>query len=370
MNNIKETISGSFLCEFLTTKQIPESVRLVCDTFNLKHEVVSDFFQKRIIQNPYQNKIKNSGVGIWKDKRLVAFMGMFGQPWWIQGQNTVIGFAAYICVNPEYRGNGFGTKLINKSKECAVITGCTSLGVNTRPMYSKNGFHSIGKENDYFRDRVSYRLSLAKRLGSFAGYLLGSFWDLFLKPKGKDRKLMDSFNFSLVRRCDESFDELWERAKGGYVSCLERSSEYLNWRLFDSPTCPLQLAGIYDSGGLLRSFGVWHTITFDQNIRTAVLRDLFSAIDDDEAIKALLLHLLVHWRNMGISWVNFEVVHPRITQIFQTLGFEYVPWEGNRYHIHADCELNDNTWIGWFRSGLDGDYMDLKSPSEYRYENF
>jgi hypothetical protein len=284
---------------------------------------------------------------------------MFAQPWWICGREETIAFAAHTCVRKEWQGRGLGRRLIDKSKECAAIVASTSAGVGTQPLYAREGYRTFGQDNDFYRSRVSYGPSLGKRLGPYGARLAGPLLDRRLLPRQHERELMGRFRFARLPHCDETFDDLWRRARDGYGACLERSSRYLNWRLFDAPTCPLQLAGVFDDAGKLRCFAVWHTVRFDRHIRMAVLRDLFAASADDEALRAMLGHLFGHWRSEGISWASFEVAHPRITPLFQALGFAPVPSIGNRYYVHAARDLDETAWNGWLRSGLDGDYFDL-----------
>lgn len=343
----------------LQAADLDHCVALVARTFDIDAGIVRDWCSKRLLRNPWQETLNCLGIGIWAGTEMVACRLATAQPWAVAGEPVTIAFAAHTCVKQDWQGRGLGRLLIEKSKECAVIVASTSSGVGTQPLYAQADYRTFGQDNDFYRCRVSYGPSLGKRVGKFGAGLIGTLLDWFLPPRQRERELMGRFRFERLQHCDAAFDALWQRARNGYGACLERSSAYLNWRLFECPTCPLQLAGVFDSGGLLRCFAVWHTVRFDSHIRMTVLRDLFAVSDDDEALRAMIGHLFDCWRGEGITWASFEVAHPRLTALFQTLGFEHVPSIGNRYHIHADHELEDHVWSSWFRSGLDGDYFDL-----------
>jgi GNAT superfamily N-acetyltransferase len=333
------------------------------DHFEHDADVLRHWFEARVTRNPWQQAIDGIGVGIRHRGRLIAFRAMFAQPWWLEGRETVLAFAAHTSIDPAFRGAGLGSRLIAASRECAEITGSTSAGDITQKVYRKQGFFAIGGEgNDFFRLRVSYVGSMKSRLGAALGQWAGRACDAL--GTGVEVNLRDDRGFLLesVDRCDPEFDELWLRARAGYPSCLERSSRYLNWRLFDAPTHPLALLALRDVSRRLRAWGVWHELRYSRHVSCAVLRDLFVAVDDDVALDAFLRQAILHWRRCGLAWANLEVASPHMTQRFRAAGYEHVPSIGNRYHVHSRQPLAESTAGQWFRSGLDGDYFDTRMP--------
>lgn len=354
---------------FLTESDLPECVALGSHTFGLGKNSLEDWVQRRLFRNPYQANVHGFGIGA-REKiggTLVAYRMMLGQPWWLDSEPVMIAFAAHTAVASHLRGMGVGKELTRRSAMCAYITGSSSSGIVTQNIYKKAGFYAIGEDNDFFRYRISFRNSFKKRIG-YLGDSIGCLIDRLLRSPS--RQEASPCTFSLVTRCDERFDQLWSDARKGYGSCLERSSSYLNWRIFDEPTCPLWLGALHEKGtGRLRAYAVWHVQAFDKYIRMAVLRDLFSLRDDDTAREALIDRLLGYWHESGISWASFEIAHPVITSLFRRLGFEHVPSKGSRYHINpASRELGARFRHDWFRSGLDGDYLDVDRPEFIRPE--
>ena len=340
---------------------VPDCVRIVVESFDefQQHpEHAALWFERRIANNPWQQALPGIGVGVHAQGKLIGFRAMFGQPWWLNGQATIIAFCANTSVDPNFRGKGLATGLIDHSRRFAAITGSVTAGNITQKAYKKLGFTEIGGgDNNFFRLRIGYRGSWEKRVGRTLGGFLGALSDIQLRLR--DAKLSSGdFRLEEVLHCSAEFDDFWESAKSGYVSCLERSSRYLNWRLFEYPTCPLRLFALRDKSGRLRAYAIWHQQSFSGDVSMAVLRDVFYPLDDEPALLALLGRLFGYWRDQGISWGSLEVASPQLTALFQRLGYEAVASRGNRYVIFSEPPLADSVLQNWYRSGIDGDYFD------------
>lgn len=360
-----------FLHVYLLEKDIPDCVDLAKNNFEaFQHSTqIELWFKQRIINNPWQKNLPAIGVGIKHKNKLIAFRAMFAQPWWLRDTKTSVAFCANTAVDQMYRGKGLATQMIHDSKNFAVITGSTTAGHITQKAYKKLGFYEIGgSDNNFFRLRASFQGSFQKRLGKTLGSALGKVFDYGMRVGDINNKPKDKFSLTEVSRCGDEFDHFWETSKWGYPSCLERSSVYLNWRLFDFPTCPMHLTSLKDSSGALRGYGIWHVSKFSEYITMAVLRDIFYPINDDIAVRALLYLLIKKWRNSGISWISLEVGSSRLTALFYELGYEHVPSRGNRYQIFSESSIDPKILESWYRSGLDGDYFDL--PFDDNPNNF
>ena len=361
MPDTANDIPANFVYRPLQPENIPEAIRIAVENFEefRQHpEYIAQWFERRVLQNPWQAVLPGIGVGVWQGQQLIGFRAMFAQPWWLNGQSTIVAFCANTSVDQRFRGKGLATHLIEHSRDFAGITGSVTAGNITQKAYRKLNYSEIGGDsNDFFRLRVGYRGSWEKRAGKTLGRWLGSLSDLSLRLRNWKLR-SGGFQLQEVLRCEAEFDDLWARAKPAYLSCLERSSRYLNWRLFDFPTCALRLFALRDTSGQLRAYAIWHRQDFSDSISMAVLRDVFYSLDDETALQALLYHLFDYWRNDGISWGNLEVASPSLTALFRKLGYERLASHGNRYQIYSEQPLLDTVLQNWYRSGIDGDYFD------------
>ena len=364
LNQETEEFSHVYLLE----KDIPDCVALAQNNFEaFQHspEQVDLWFKQRITNNPWQKSLPALGVGIRHKNKLIAFRAMFAQPWWIDGTKTIIAFGANTAVDSTYRDKGLATQMIGDSKKFAAISGSTTAGHIFQKSCKKLGFIEIGgTNNNFFRLRASFQGSAQKRLGKTLGGILGKAFDLRIIFSELKNKPKADFFLTDVTRCGEEFDLFWEKSKWGYASCLERSREYLNWRLFDFATCPLHLTSLRDLPGELRGYGIWHITKFSEDITMVVVRDIFYPINDEVAVRALLYLLIEKWRKTNISWISLEVASPPLTALFCSLGYEAVPSRGNRYQIFNESNIDSKILANWYRSGLDGDYFDLQITNE------
>ena len=338
-----------------------ELVRSGFEEFQDRSPAIRAWFDARIVHNPWQRQLAGLGVGIRDSHGLVGFRAMFAQPWWLSGQSVTVAFAAHTAVDPRLRGQGLGTQLIAASRVFAGVSGSTSAGVVTQKAYLRLGFEPIGgSDNGLFSARASYLGSLQRRLGPRVGGPLARLLDLRLR--WRERGLGDAAGHRLesVARCDDEFDRLWVRCREFHASCLERSSRYLNWRIFERPTHPLRLSAMRDRAGSLRALAVWTTASYAEGIESAVLRDLIWPADEDDTLRRLLKLLMAHWRSTGITWVSLEVSSEPLAKLFRALGYAPLPSNGNRYWIHSNTPLAEPVRRQWFRSGLDGDYFDVQ----------
>ena len=127
----------------LQLSDVPDCIdiaRQSFDQFERDADAVRNWLDARIIHNPWQRTLDGIGVGIRDGGKLIAFRAMFAQPWWIEGQPTVIAFAAHTSINPSYRGCGLGSQLIAASRSISELTGSTSAGDITQRIYKKQGF--------------------------------------------------------------------------------------------------------------------------------------------------------------------------------------------------------------------------------------
>jgi GNAT superfamily N-acetyltransferase len=346
--------------ELLSSRELlPACEALVAQVFKVAPEAVKDWFAKRLLGNPWQADIRGLGVVALDGDRLIGFRGMFGQRWWLEGSERTMAWTANTCMPEGYRGKGLGTALIRKSGECAALCATSSSGLGTQPIYQKLGYQAIGQDNDHYRFRVSFSPSISKRAGSFAGFALGSLLHAVTAPAVP---ASHGWRLELLGAATDEFDRLWLATREGYGAARVRSQAELNDRLLTAATQPLKLAVIRDPGGLLRGFAIWHVQQHDQHIRWAVLRDLYTAVDDAPARRALLHGLARLWRSQGLAEASLEVAHPALTREFQELGFLHQPSRGVRYQVQAKPELRPETCSNWLRSALDGDYSDLASP--------
>ena len=137
-----------FTHEILFERHITECIELAVNNFEefkVQPTHIEQWFEQRIVRNPWQKALPGIGVGIKHEGRLIAFRAMFAQPWWLNGQSTIIAFCANTTVDHQYRGKGLATQLIDDSSKFASVTGSTTAGFITQKAYKKLGLFRSGR---------------------------------------------------------------------------------------------------------------------------------------------------------------------------------------------------------------------------------
>lgn len=348
----------------LPPQAIPECLHVVdagFDELRGRREAVAHWFEQRVLANPWQSSLPGIGVGLRQQGELVAVRAMFAQPWWLEGMDTVVAFAAHTAVLPACQGQGLGRHLVAASRAFARVTGSTTGGNITQKLYARLGFHAVGgDDNGFLRKRVSLVGSLRSRLGPALGTSLGRLLDVGLALRRGTPRLPPGWRLEPVERCGPEFDLLWAAVRDGEHSCLRRDAAFLQWRVFERPTAALRLLALRDARGQLRAAATWAVQHYSSQVGVASLRDILCPRHEPETLAALTAALLGHWRRAGLSWASVEVSSPDLLAPFVAARFTPVASNGNRYWIAGHDTLSEATLAQWFRSGLDGDYFDIE----------
>ena len=157
----------------------------------------------------------------------------------LEGQELPAGLCLNVATDPQWRGRGIFTRLLD-----AVIEACADEGMlftfgfpnpQSHPMFTKRVYTDIGAPSLLVRPASIERL-VRKRFGSRIlsklAAPLGLLWRTPRPMSGTDP------NVEIVRveRFDDSFDAFWQRVKGRHPVMVVRDAVYLNWRFADAPT--------------------------------------------------------------------------------------------------------------------------------------
>ncbi len=334
--------------------------QIIAEVFSLAPAAVADWLTKRLVDNPWQRDLAAPGVVAVRDGRIVAFRALFAQRWWLEGEEHTLAWAANTCMPESLRGCGLGTRMVDAGGAVGPITASSSSGLVTQPIYQKLGYLPLGSDNDVHDLRVSFCPSLAKRIGRAPAWVVGSLLDTLRPLPGH---IPPGWRIEAFERADARFDVLWRETRVDWPAARLRDAAALNERLVTLATQALSRVALFDPSDRLRGFAIWHVQQHDAHVSDAVLRDAWTSRHDATALEAMLGLLLRRWRRAGVARALIEVANPLITPLLARLGFIHRPSHGVRYQVLARPPLAEATLAGWFRSGLDGDYMDLADPA-------
>jgi hypothetical protein len=168
------------------------------------------------------------------------------------------------------------------------------------------------------------------------------------------------FAFRTIERATPEFDTLWQQFSATIPFALERTCEYLDWRL-QRPGERYEIVGLYQNNTLSGYAIIGSSITAD-NERVGKLFDVIfdtANVTHAEWLIAESLHRL-HVRGCSVAWA-WNHTHSPGHAAYRGAGFVFVPESLRPTEIHAAVRAFDalegiNDRANWYVSMLDSDF--------------
>jgi hypothetical protein len=187
------------------------------------------------------------------------------------------------------------------------------------------------------------------------GGVLTSAGNAFLRVTSCRGSIDPTIETSLVKgKCGSEFDALADNETKKFGFCVQRSSDYLNWRYLENPYKAHEIMTATREGNLLAY------VIFSQSGQDGELVDLFG-VDDDSVIGRLINEVVELFRCRDAITVSAELIaaHPW-RRVFKKFGF--YPREDKPFVLYTSKEtapLVMRNGVGplscWFITGGDRD---------------
>lgn len=271
--------------------------------------------------------------------RLLGMVGSERLSLWCDGEHLDVPSLMDIMIEPSLDGTGLGVWLnlmLFDRYPLAIEIGANpnSLGLISRL------YHRLPNRKQYVAP-LHWRRVLGRRMKSRV--LAATTLPLDVLYKGwralRLRGLLKQWTHRPIERFDASADELFLNRLAPREIAIERSSEYLNWRLFGNPRVRYTVMGVYEGERLI---GYWaaHLRKLPNGVRSVDLVDWL--IEEGAGISGLgrLLEHAVRWaESEQADYVSVTVLHPVSERILGKLGFLRRSHEYNTVGVHcADKE--------------------------------
>lgn len=178
----------------------------------------------------------------------------------------------------------------------------------------RSGFRECPDAGNRMR-RVSLRWPLRQALGRYPGAALGAVADLALGRLPRCRLPV----VVLDGPFDERFDRLWQQALATYPAITRRDAAVLNWHYRQHPDTRYQVL-ILEQGTGLRGYLVFKVWQRKGRLISRIV-DLLTAMDDLDAVEALVAFALRSLRQIGVERVDWFVSVPWLQPLARSLGF-------------------------------------------------
>ncbi|HEX9821824.1 MAG TPA: hypothetical protein VGD07_19655 [Methylomirabilota bacterium] len=201
------------------------------------------------------------------------------------------------------------------------------------------------------------------RAGYFVRQVLGGARGLFDtlplsvggEPEGKDRAVR-------IRRFDARADTLWHAFSTNIACAVERTHDYLNWRLVDHPTAQYDTRGVFAADGEMRAFVTTHVAAKHDGVIGYVMEAMALPEAADDLVMLLRL-AIAEMRAAGVdailAWASPNAPNHRA---YRRCRFLPLPDRIRPIHLYfgvrpftAQARARMATDRDWYLSYLDSD---------------
>ena len=277
-----------------------------------------------------------------------------------------------LVILPEFRKAGVGPFLIsnvlNSTKDKAAAFLIAGLNDDVYTIYKKFGFTDLGliplyirinRPENILKSKIPVGI-LARVLGVFARFFLNI---LYIPSRARGLKYKKNRKISIteIKRFDEAFDGLWEKASRHFSLIIKRDKDALNWRFVDQPYWKYKIFKAEDtSDGRVKGYLVLREGK-TRGLKTGIISDLFAEPDDADTIDSLVNFSVTYFEKNGdIDLVRCNILHKKFSAALKRAGFINVPSASHFMFINVreglDAEFasdRDNWFISYADSDLD-----------------
>jgi hypothetical protein len=298
------------------------------------------------------------------DRRSASFYGILGVPFRI-GRNLVTGGQSLdTLTDKDYRGQGLFVWLAKEAYRTfagrggKLVYGFPNENVH-RPRVAHLNWHMLNPLPLMIRPmRSGYFLREGLRLPEvvtdYLDFRIGGFHRKSSR-RGQCLSLRTMFSFATEH------DSLWGEFSEGITACVDRTSDYMNWRIAKHPMAKYRMLGAYRGESLAAEI-VW-CIERKHNGSIGYVMELLHKPNDLKAGRAVLAACLSEMSVANVDAVlAWNTRHSPNAPVFRSAGFLPLPewlrpfnfyWGVRSFDPSLDAMLQDRR--NWYISYLDSD---------------
>lgn len=329
-------------------------------------------------KNPFR---RGDELPIWvavdEEGMIVGQICVMFEPFKIEGKCLEAGcWAVDIVVLPEYRDQKIGSRLfkaifIENDIFIAILMSDTS-----RHLITKMGGSAITPVSVYTRlanfNAVSALEAIRNRLvsGKLQKVLLQLFSSLCMdraistlvnlgiraRDLHLDREISSDIQIGPIERFDHRLDEFWNSAEHLFHACVQRTSQYLNWKYLEQPFLDYKVFGASRNGNLCGYIILRCTRAPEAD--TGIIADLFVPFQDIKTLHSLLAFSIGYFKDHRVKYIEAASSAPTYKKAFEAMGFKKIKVVTPLFHNNtvADEYLSTLPLDGWFFGRGDHDW--------------
>ena len=208
-----------------------------------------EFWKWHYLENPY-TALDDIPLWVVKDRdQIVGQLATIPVTLNVGEQETRAIWILDFIVLPQYRGRGLGKRLVLASREsCSTMI---TLGINEQsiPVFRSLNWVELGGVHRYHKLLYPGDAFREFRWGSLRGIVNMGYAPF--RPRYAEMCYTGTGVIREITSFDDSFEELWQRARAQWPCAVVRNSRYLEWQFHCQPGKHCEVRGLFEQNQLM-----------------------------------------------------------------------------------------------------------------------
>ena len=311
--------------------------------------------------NPY-SETKDDYFVMEEDGNIIAYCGLMPSKFYLTGKN----YTGYIyhdtMVNPNQRGKGIGTKLIEGIiKQNPLFSIAVWMNAPNARVFEKCGWESVNNLPTYVRgyNTAAFVKLKWKSLNKISISILNLFLSAIYKlEKASYFYKKNKFTIEAIDQFDDRVDSLFYEIKNEYSFITYRTQEILNWK-YSQAIAPHYSKLICNQGGKLVGYIVFRTRDVGEGKIVATLFDYLFSLKNMDVFTALLKNAIIEIEKEKPDSIEILCSNNTLRRVLNRFGFikhtdnQFALKYINHDSIAGSEQLSNGN--NWFFTHGDGD---------------
>lgn len=257
---------------------------------------------------------------IWvarRDGRAVGQVGTMPVSLWWDGQEVRASWGIDYFVAPDAEGLGYSIELVKAWMQSVDVALVMGLAPTSYLICKRLGFRDLG-HIPFFTAVLDPAAIVRRRWGRMAGGMAAPLSAAFRVVRSQRRR-GDEIDIAEATEIGTDYDELWERARGGFSACVRRDAAYVRWRYRAAPHRSYDVLEARRADTLS---GFIVTCEEDyRGLRLGWIVDVFAMPGDAAAHEALIGGAMQRFARAGVARAQAFTQNEQLAAALQRHGF-------------------------------------------------
>lgn len=323
-----------------------------------------EFWKWHTLENPYTSQ---ADIPLWIAKdgdRVVGQVAGIPMELNVNGAARRAIWIVDLVVLEAYRGRGLGKQLMLAGRNYGPPVCALGFNESSGPILLALNWTPLGPISRH--QKLLFPGNTLKQVSSFAPLRGLVNLSYAIVRRGASNSLpSNQFEVSEISEFDESFDDLWQRARNQWKCSVTRSSRFLEWQFKLQPGKKFVILGLRDGARLAGYVVLFFRKPEHSNLiaKAAIADIVYDANYGSELIAALLQAALREAISQRAGAVVTDIQDPRLEEYLRKLGFWSVTPRASFMVYDPRTEPAMYEMSNWFLTRADSDVSIFEDPN-------